>query len=244
MAVKVRPTTHVVKLKDRREIADRTLGVWLEKPADFHFVAGQFAEIALTQCEDSQEEQLAFSMASAPEEDSLIFATRLRGGVLKKALASLPINGKVKVEGPFGNFVLHEDAARPAVFLACGIGITPVRSIVVHAARSRLKHRIVLFYSNRRPEDAAFLEELQELECENPHYRFVGVMTQMEKSSRTWTGETGHMDYKMISRYVDVKTTPLYYVVGSPAAVQGLRAMLNDAGVTNDNIRSEDFVGY
>jgi ferredoxin-NADP reductase len=56
------------------------------------------------------------------------------------------------------------------VLLAGGIGITPFRSIVVAAAKEKLPHRIFLFYSNRRPEDAPFLEELQALEAVNPNY--------------------------------------------------------------------------
>ena len=43
------------------------------------------------------------------------------------------------------------------VFLAGGIGITPFRSMLVHATREKLPHRLFLFYSNRRPEDAPFL---------------------------------------------------------------------------------------
>lgn len=77
------------------------------------------------------------------------------------------------------------------VFLAGGIGITPFRSILFWAAKEKLPHRLVLFYSNRRPEDAPFLDELQALEKENPNYTFVATMTGIDKSSRSWSGETG-----------------------------------------------------
>src|SRR6185437_11367652 len=115
MATKILPTTHMVKLKDRREVAERTIGVWLEKPGDFVFKAGQFAELVLPGTNDDQ--ALAFSMASAPEEAALMFATRLRDGAFKQALATVPIGSDIEVEGPFGHFTLHDDASRPAVFL-------------------------------------------------------------------------------------------------------------------------------
>jgi len=53
-----------------------------------------------------------------------------------------------------------------------------------------LPNRIVLFYSNRRPEDASFLAELQSLERDNPKYKLIASMTEMEKSLRRWSGET------------------------------------------------------
>ncbi len=246
MTVTVPPRTHLIKLTERREIADRTLAIWLKKPARFDFTAGQFVELSLlVNSEDnSTSEQLAFSIASSPEEDALMFATRLRGGAFKQALATLAIGSEIEMEGPYGNFILHDDAKRPAVFLAGGIGITPVRSIVMHAAEAKLSNQLLLFYSNRRPEDAAFLDELNAAESMNPNYRFIPVMTQSEKSKRRWAGETGHIDYKMISRYLDGVVAPIYYVVGSPGFVQALRVMLGSAGVKNDDIRSEDFVGY
>ena len=66
---------------------------------------------------------------------------------------------------------------------------------MVNAAKEKLPHRIFLFYSNRRPEDAAFLEELQTLEIQNPNYKLIATMTEMEKSTRPWKGEVGLIDY-------------------------------------------------
>src|SRR5256885_16726580 len=80
----------------------------------------------------------------------------------------------------------HEDAARPAVFLAGGIGVTPFLSMARHAAKEKRPHRILLFYSNRRPEDAAFLEELKRLEQANPPYRLIATMTEAAKTARPW----------------------------------------------------------
>lgn len=247
MTVTVRPRTHLIKLIERREVADRTLAIWLQKPADFDFTAGQFAELSVPNPEvdaASEPEHLAFSMASSPEETELMFATRIRGGTFKQALRNMALGSEIQLEGPYGNFILHDDATRPAVFLAGGIGITPVRSILVHAAKAKLPNQLVLFYSNREPEEAAFLDELRDLQSLNPNYRFIPVMTQSEKSKSGWVGETGHIDKEMISKYLDAVVAPIYYVVGSPAFVQALREMLRSAGVKNDDIRSEDFVGY
>src|SRR5450759_5217470 len=116
--------------------------------------------------------------------------------------------------------------------------------MVVRAAKEQLPHHLFLFYSNRRPEDAPFLEELKGVELRNPNFKFVGTMTDMAKSRRSWDGETGFLDYEMLSRYLKGAASPIYYIAGPPAMVTALRDMLNHAGVDDGDIRMEEFAGY
>ena len=134
--------------------------------------------------------------------------------------------------------------ARPAVFLAGGIGISPFRSMLRRTAKEELPHRIFLFYSNRRPEDAPFLNELGALQREIPHYTFVPTMTAIETSHRRWRGETGWIDRDMLCRYVGDLTAPIYYIAGPPAMVQSMQARLTEAGIHEQAIRTEAFAGY
>lgn len=240
------PDGPTVKLKGRDEVAERTLSFRFERPTDWKFKAGQTVDITLVdmQKSDSGGNRRTFSIASAPDDDTLMVATRMRDSAFKCTLASMPMGTEVKMDGPFGNFLLHNNPEKTAVLLAGGIGITPFRSMVFRAAKEKLPHRIFLFFSNRRPEDAAFLEELKTLEKENPNYKLIATMTQMEKSSRRWDGETGYIDKEMLSRYVRDAPSPVYYLAGPPGMVKGLREMLDKAGVDSDDIRADDFSGY
>lgn len=235
-----------VKLKGRDEVAERTMAFRFERPPGWTFKPGQTLDITLIdmQKSDSGGNRRTFSIASAPDEDTLMVATRLRESAFKRTLASMPIGTEVKIEGPFGNFLLHNNPEKAAVLLAGGIGVTPFRSMVFRAAHEKLPHRIFLFFSNRRPEDAAFLKELEMLEKENPNYKVIATMTQMEKSSRPWDGETGYIDAEMLSRYVKDAPSPVHYVAGPPGMVKALREMLENAGVDDDDIRADDFSGY
>jgi len=156
----------------------------------------------------------------------------------------MPIGTQLKLQGPFGSLTLHDDETGPAVFLAGGIGITPFRSIAVQAAREHRPHRLFLFYANRRPEDAAFLDELQQLEAKNPNYRFIGTMTKPDESGKAWHGEKGHINREMLTRFIDDLTVPTYYTAGPPAMVDAMTNMLIEAGVNSDQIRAEQFSGY
>jgi ferredoxin-NADP reductase len=236
----------MAKLKSRQEVAEGTMAFHFEKPAGWTFKAGQFIDITLLEPSETDTEgnTRGFSIASAPHEENIMVATRMRDTAFKRVLKILPLETAVKIEGPFGNLTLHNNAARPAVLLAGGIGVTPFRSILFRAAKEKLPHRIFLFYSNRRPEDAPFLGSLQQLENENPNYKLIATMTGMENSHQPWDGETGLINGEMLARYLQNAVLPIYYIAGPASMVKGLHTMLNDAGVDDDNIRTEEFVGY
>lgn len=241
------------KLTERLEVAEGTMAFRFAKPHGWIFKAGQSLDMTLLEPPetDSEGNTRAFSVTSAPHEPMLMVATRMRNTAFKRVLKSMPLGSEVKIEGPFGSFCLHNNAARPAVILAGGIGITPFRSIVLHAAKEKLPHRILLFYSNRRPEDAAFLEELQSLQERNAKYKLIATMTKIQNSRRPWKGETGPINKDMLDRHFPDRialgregVAAIYYVAGPPAMVNGLRAMLAGAGVDTDDIRTEEFAGY
>ena len=234
------------KLKSRQEVAEGTMAFQFEKLTGWTFKPGQYVDMTLLDPSetDSEGNVRSLSIASGPHEVTLMVATRMRDTAFKQELKKMPFGSQVKINGPLGSFTLHRDTSRSAVFLAGGIGITPFRSMIVNAARERLANRIVLFYSNRRPEDSAFLQELQEIGNENKNYQIIGVMTEMEKSKRPWNGETGFIDKVMLIRFVPDVAAPIYYIAGPPAMVTAMKETLTGAGVNEDDIRSEDFAGY
>jgi ferredoxin-NADP reductase len=217
-----------------------------EKPSQFDFKPGQSADVTLLNPPetDSEGNTRTFSIASSPFESQLIFATRMRDTAFKRSLKNLPLGTEVKIDSAMGSFMLHKNSAKPAVLLAGGIGITPFLSIVGQADHDRLPHKLYLFYSNRRPEEAPFLEALQMLEKTNPKFQLICTMTEMSQSRWEWKGETGLINKEMLSRHLTSLQGPIYYAAGPPAMVSGMRKMLVEAGVNEDDIRTEEFAGY
>ncbi len=69
-------------------------------------------------------------------------------------------------------------------------------------------------------------------------------MTQMAKSHQEWSGETGLIDRRMLEKHIPSLGGPIYYTAGPPAMVSALRETLLEAGVDEDDVRSEEFAGY
>jgi ferredoxin-NADP reductase len=235
-------STYETTLTAREAVAEGTMAFHFAKPAGFVFKPGQAIELILNG--GGERMAHAFSLVCAPFERDLVVTTRMRDSAYKRTLKALPIGAAVHIDGPFGALTLHQDRARPAVFVAGGIGITPFVSMLRQATRDRLAQRLVLVYSNRRPEDSAFLAELQRLERENDHFRLVATMTEMAASKHQWHGETGFVDDSLLKRITGSLAAPIFYLVGPPAMVEAMRETLEGLGVVDTDIRSEAFYGY
>ena len=239
-------TTHAVQLKGRETIASDTMAFHFQKPTGFQFKAGQTIDLVLAspRSTDAAAARHTFSLVSAPFEEILTIATRMRASAFKNAVADLPVGSTASLEGPFGSLTLHSSRARPAVLVTGGIGITPFMSILRQAAHDRLRQQFILVYSNNRPEDAAFLTELQELERRMDSFRLFTTMTRMDGSDRPWSGRIGRIDRDLIESVKKGISTAVYYVTGSNSMVAYLRQLLANAAIDDDDVRREEFHGY
>lgn len=237
---------YTCRLMKREDVAEGTVAFHFEKPGEFFFKPGQYADLTLVNPPETDAEgnTRTLSIASPPYENGLVFVTRTRNTAFKRVLRTVPLGTAVLLDGPMGSFTLHKNATRPGVFLAGGIGITPFLSMLRQVARDELSYHLYLFYSNRRPEDTAFMDVFRELATIRPGIRFIPTMTHMAKSQWTWTGETGHINPDMLRRYLPTLQGPLYYIAGPPGMVSAMREMLVKAGVDEDDVRSEEFGGY
>ena len=92
-----------------------------EKPANFVFRPGQWIDITLLNPAETDAEGnvRGFSIASAPYEDMLMVATRMRDTAFKRELGRVPLNTEVKISGPGGNLTLQNNPARNPLVLSC-----------------------------------------------------------------------------------------------------------------------------
>ena len=139
-AQEIPKTGYGSKLLSWIEVAEGTMAFRFEKPPGWTFKAGQYLDMTLLDPSetDSEGNVRSFSIASAPHEETLMVATRMRDTAFKRVMRTMPLGTVVKIEGPSGDLILQNDFTRAAVFLAGGIGITPFRSIVHWAAKDKL----------------------------------------------------------------------------------------------------------
>jgi ferredoxin-NADP reductase/nitrite reductase/ring-hydroxylating ferredoxin subunit len=223
------------------------------------YTAGQYAYFDIGEVKDDLKGPIRhFTIASSPTEDFIMISTRIRDTPYKKRLSSIEEGVRVKVRGPEGKFVLHEDYSKAAVFLSGGIGVTPFRSIIKYATDKQLPVKIVMFDSNRNKQNILYKKEFDEWANANKNLRLVYTITEDEdrgqqstssSSSSAWKGERGRIDREMLTKHLtsndyDINRS-IFYVCGPPAMLNAMKKTLeNELKITKDRIKVEEFTGY
>ncbi|MEA1924698.1 MAG: FAD-binding oxidoreductase [Candidatus Altiarchaeota archaeon] len=211
----------------------------------YEYVSGQFAFLEFFF--EGRRYMKHFTISSSPTREYREFTTIISDSDYKQALDKLGIGSRVELSGPMGVFTLDSRVSDRIAFLAGGIGVTPVRSMLWYLADTGLMEEleIKLFYSNRNLERIVFRDELEELSEKIDGLEVVHTLTDLSMvEEKGWVGETGYINRKMLGRYLEDLGRYTFYVVGPPAFNRAMGEMLDKAGVERESIIGEDFSGY
>jgi glycine betaine catabolism B len=217
--------------------------------------AGQFAFFDIGEVYNDPKGPIRhFTISSSPTEDFIMFSTRIRDSPYKKRLSTLEEGAKVKVRGPEGQFVLHQDYSKPAVFLSGGIGVTPFRSMIKYATDKPLPTRIIMFDSNRNRSNILFKKEFDDWADINKNLKIIYTISEDEQHEQSlsntndWKGEYGRINKAMILKYLDttVLNNSIFYICGPPSMLKAMQALLqeDDLNIPKERIKVEEFTGY
>jgi ferredoxin-NADP reductase/nitrite reductase/ring-hydroxylating ferredoxin subunit len=231
------------------------------------YKAGQFAFFPLdTVSNDSRGPVRHFSLASSPTEDVLIISTRIRDSPYKQRLSAIQEGEEVKVSKARGNFVLHDDYSKPAIFLSGGIGVTPFRGMIKYTLDKQLPIKITMFNSNRNQQNILYKDEFDKWAAQSKNFRIVYTITEEEKvkeqeqhgtahassnvteTKGKWNGERGRIDRTMIDRHLSKEeiSNAIFYICGPPGMVNALGEDLlqKQFQIPEERIKVEEFTGY
>ncbi len=214
-----------------------------ERPEGYQFQPGQWFVVTFAGPDPVGPYEHHFSHSNAPSEPWLEFTTRLRGSEFKNALSALAIGSDVQIEGPYGTFVMSPEVER-AAFLAGGIGITCVRSIlqwVAHVRPPVALREMVLFFANHSEDAIPFAGELEGLAATMQGLRVVHVLSQ---PGDNWQGYRGHIDQAMLGAELPDAASWHYFVSGPPSFDLAMGDALLRWGIEASRIKMERFEGY
>jgi ferredoxin-NADP reductase len=221
-----------------RQLTPHTHGIMVKKPAGFSFRPTQFTFLSLKT--DRGWDVRPMSIATSTTRPNLEYAVRVGDSPFKRAFASLRPGDTVAVQGPFGHFILQEE--RPAVLLAGGIGITPLKGMAEYAADQALPIPIRLVYSNRSEEEIVYRTELEELARRNPRFSVLHTLT--GNVPKGWEGAAGRIGPKLLQDAARGLDRPVYYVCGKTSMVAEMLRLLSESGVPESDVLVEVFRGY
>lgn len=229
------------RLMDRIARGGNIVTFRFERPDGHEYQAGQWFAITIPGPTGPLDHH--FSYSSSPTEPWVEFTTHVRDSEFKQTMAGLDLGTEVEIEGPYGSFILTP-GPEPVVFLAGGIGITCVRSILrkhVDLLEDPPGRRIVLFHANKSEQAMPFRDELSQMEVDAPGLRVVHILSHADS---TWPGHKGHIDADLLKRELPSGEPWIYHVTGSPGFVEGMNDLLRGLDISPGLIRAERFDGY
>lgn len=142
----------------------RTLQVVFEDEIynkDFSYLPGQFVMLSMPHCGEAP-----FSISSSPSRPGSFSLSIRRVGKLTDAVFKLKAGDMVGVRGPYGKpFPLDDLAGNNLVFVAGGIGMAPLRSVIEYCVDNRDEYGdITVLYGCRTPAEFCFMKDLDKWE--------------------------------------------------------------------------------
>ena len=215
--------------------------------------AGQYLNIALTV--DGERVNRSYTIASAPTHTDYceITVKKAAGGAASNHLHdALREGATVKVTAPAGRFVFDGDGdglgVTRVLFVAGGVGITPLMAMVRTLSERRWRGRVDLVYSVKTKSDLVFAKELEALVAKRATDLHVHVTLTREPEGSEWTGARGAITRATIERVLgdragaaSLRALPIY-LCGPDPMMDAMKALFADLGAPPENVHVEAFV--
>ena len=195
---------------------------------EFTFESGQFAEYSVFGVGEAP-----FCISSSPtRSDHLEFAV-LRIGKVTNALHRLGVGAEIGFRGPYGNgFPLDLLQGKNLVFVAGGIGLAPLRSLIWNVIDNRDKYEnIDIVYGARSPADLCFKYDLDEWDKD----KTVNMVTTVDKGDERWTGREGFVP-KVLEEVAPSASNAVAIVCGPPIMIRFTFPVLEKLGFTPEQM--------
>lgn len=229
-----------IVLDHTQDVAANIRSFWFRPEKKMDYLAGQFIELFLPhEGQDERGIKRNFSLSSSPTEELICITLKRavgRSSTFKQMLFGLEMGTTLTMIEPTGDFVLPKDPRIPLVFVAGGIGITPVRGIVKWLSDTKEKRRVHIIYGARTLEEVAFRDI------------FVGYGAKLDiiisEQSGDWSGRAGSITTDLILDLTGKVPDPLFYISGPESLVESLEDGLHASGITGDRLVLDFFSGY
>lgn len=229
-----------VTLDHVENVAQNIKTFWFKPERPLRHIAGQFIELRIPhQNKDKRGDKRWFTLSSSPTESLLSITTKLSprdGSTFKQALLNLNSDSTITMSDTMGDFVLPKDQSIGLVFVAGGIGVTPMRSMIKSLYDKGEKRDITLIYGANQAAELAFTDLFDEAEI-----KFIPLVSE---PSAGWKGETGKLSAERILALAPDYQNKYIYLSGPEPMVETLFKELQKLGVSKKNLLTDYFPGY
>lgn len=202
----------------RREHGDAwTLALAPEGHGGLSFAPGQFAWLTLRASPYHVKEH-PFSFSSSASAGNCVEFTIKELGDFTRTIKTVQPGEPAWLDGPYGIFSIDRHPHAPGfVFIAGGVGIAPIMSMLRTAADRGERRPLTLIYANNRREDVIFREELEALRARLD----LVIVHVLAEPPAGWDGEQGYVDQALLERHLPPDRRGRHYFLCGPQPMTG-----------------------
>jgi predicted ferric reductase len=177
-----------------------------------------------------------FTISCPPTFEDGLQATIKQSGNFTDTIDQTKTSDTAFVEGPYGQFSFLNYPEGPILFIAGGVGVTPVMSMLRYLRDTNDSRDVVLLYGNRKKRDIIFEDELSSLpeSC-----RVVHILSEADEE---WEGLRGYVTKDVISEQAgEMLGKAEIFLCGPPVMMDKVIESLHELGVSDDRVHYERF---
>lgn len=213
---------------------------WFKPERELRYTAGQYTELTLRHSDpDSRGIKRWFTLSSPPGGELVSITTKYAGtetSTFKKTLWKLKPGHEVDLAEAMGDFVLPKLVQTPLIFVAGGMGLTPMHSMAGWLAASNEERDIRFLYAVAHEDDIILLPDIEK----------AGIYPTVIVSdpSPAWGGERGHLSAELILGLEKPSDETLIYLSGPEPMLEALESDLKKQGINQRQLVTDFFPGY
>ncbi|MCA1807557.1 MAG: FAD-dependent oxidoreductase [Actinobacteria bacterium] len=223
------------------QLNNNTVSYWLKPTEPIDYLAGQFITVHLPhRLMDERGDKRWFTLSSSPTEPLLCFTTKIsqKGSSFKRQLQSLKVGDSLQAGQPMGDFVLPKSKHKPLIYIAAGIGIAPVRSILTYLEDKAEQRDVRIHYGVRHEQDMCYKAMLSNWSS--------ATTVWVSQPSASWSGAKGRLSIDAILKQLSPaqRSNSLFFVAGPEQFTQDCAQQLAKSGIPSHHVIGDYYHGY
>ncbi len=203
----------------------------------FDYLPGQYIDILLR---DGRRRSFSIANAVGAGGNLELHVRHVPGGhFTRQVFETMKARELLRFQGPFGTFFLREEPKMPAILVAGGTGLAPIKAMLDAALSQNTSRSFHLFWGVRSRADLYFDEQIKIWEQDHANLDFTPVLSEPKEADR-WDGKTGWVHEAVLQRFPDLTGVEMY-ASGPPPMIEALKIPFAKNGLAPERLFFDSF---
>ncbi|MCK5687456.1 2Fe-2S iron-sulfur cluster binding domain-containing protein [bacterium] len=209
------------------------------EPDSIEFKAGQYIQVMVPSVGETV--YRSYSISSHPGNcKSLFLNIKLEDkGIGSTYLHKLKVGDTVNISGPYGDFLLT-GSNRQAVFVAGGVGLAPINSILHQIFQDNIDRKCLVYFKVKLEEEFYYLEQLSQWKEKYANFSYKLVVSDIPETESFDSGERARITKVLEDDFQKISESE-FYLCGAPKMINGIMEYFDKKGIPSDRVFYDKF---